>query len=164
MASRNFAESAKNPDFNAKLFYDPTLKQIHSAQCVLDEKSVLLAGYIGKKNLTATYQVDPAARKINKETHVIPVDELADIVKAMTRRDREGSSTKLAIKETDLGGREYYVSLAAGTSTETILTNDNVGEAIRLIKQKESIKGLAQPVESSASSELSQPSGTDGPQ
>lgn len=162
MATHDFAKSAKDPDIQVTLFYAPKTKLVSSARNSMDKDSIVLAGYSGKIPFTNSYQVDPSAKKINKEAHILPVDELAGLVKAMTKYDPRGFSHQLELKETNLLGHEYYVSLANnGKVSGVILTSENVDQAINLIKRKESIQALVQNGKSHLLS--SAPAGTDGP-
>lgn len=145
MTTRDFAKHAQNPDFYVELFYDPVAKLMRHASQSFNEKSLALRGHLEehKGPKIGSYQVDPSAKKINKEHGVIPADELSHMVKALTAYDPQGYSN-LALTETNVGERAYYVSLDEQKASQIPLTLENVADAVRLIKQKESLKALVQ--------------------
>jgi hypothetical protein len=164
MATRDFARSAEKSNFTIDLYYNPDTKTVSHAHNSATPKSVIFQGTNegSLRPITSSYQVDPSAKKINTQRYVLPADELVPMVTAITSYDPKGYSYKLAITETDMVGREYYVSLAKPHGAQILLTVDNVAEAVRLMKDKESIKKLGVSDESGIA-DIRPPDQADGP-
>jgi hypothetical protein len=166
MATRDFARTAEKKDFHPDLFYDPDSKKIVRSHQASSPKAIRLAGSFEDRTdaIIISYQVAPSARKINKNDFIIPPDELAGLVKAITKYDPREGAHRVILKETNVSGRGYYISLE-GPGTETslramrvALNSENIDAAIRLIKKGDSIRELIHQHQRD-----SKPSGTDGP-
>lgn len=148
MVSRDFQKSVRNEDFSIDLFYDPRNRTVGGLGSRPKDDSLILTGYLERKKSVASYEVSATARRINKDEHTIPVDELPKLINAVQAYDPRGFSIRMEIKEVDIPGEglSYYISAAHQVrDKQVILDAGNVDEAVQLIKTGTSIKSIKRP-------------------